>query len=426
MLLCVDAGAQPDLRDGWQDVLDAFDAVTPLVDDALPGLAFLEMHGIAGDASRWMSQTRNVLASFGCTARLGVGINKIAALGAAYAGDGTVCSRGDERALLAPLPLTVLQLEPEIVERLTLLGIDSLGDLAELPHGPFVRRFGKASSRWHELARGIDHRPFLPRVRVVAIEAAILGEGRVADEAQVFFALRMLLTRICGDLSCCGKRAGALHLALELDDASACAYDVPLSTPTADERTIFDMLRAKLEGATFHAPIVGLKLQARQLEEGGEEQALFDGDDVDPQRVAVAIARLEAMLGERVGRAQTREAHVLEERFTYEPFITARHPEPFDSLRSLRINSSRRTKGTLTPQLRLLEVREIEVVMCGGEPMRVDYKAVVRCAGPWRISERPFTDAPVTRDEYDVALDDGSFARIYRQGSRWYLRGVYE
>ena len=272
MLLCVDAGAQPDLRDGWQDVLDALDAVTPLIDDARPGLAFLEMHGIAGDPPRWMAQTRSVLAAFGCTARLGVGVNKMASFGAAYAGDGTVCAEGGERALLAPLPLTLLELEPEIVERLTLLGIDCLGDLAELPHGPFVRRFGKASSRWHELARGIDRRPFLPRVRGVAIEAAMLGEGRVADEAQVFFALRMLLSRICGDLTCCGKRAGALHLALELDDASTCAYDVPLSTPTADERTIFDMLRAKLEGATFDAPIVGLRLQARQLEEGGEDK----------------------------------------------------------------------------------------------------------------------------------------------------------
>ncbi len=30
------------------------------------------------------------------------------------------------------------------------------------------------------------------------------------------------------------------------------------------------------------------------------------------------------------------------------------------------------------------------------------------------------------RDEYDVVLEDGTFARIYRQGSHWYLRGVYE
>jgi hypothetical protein len=32
----------------------------------------------------------------------------------------------------------------------------------------------------------------------------------------------------------------------------------------------------------------------------------------------------------------------------------------------------------------------------------------------------------VTRDEYDVVLEDGTFARIYHQGAHWYLRGVYQ
>src|ERR1700758_1535140 len=30
----------------WNDMLDALDAVTPLVDDAAPGIAYLDMHGI--------------------------------------------------------------------------------------------------------------------------------------------------------------------------------------------------------------------------------------------------------------------------------------------------------------------------------------------------------------------------------------------
>ncbi len=33
---------------------------------------------------------------------------------------------------------------------------------------------------------------------------------------------------------------------------------------------------------------------------------------------------------------------------------------------------------------------------------------------------------PVTRDEYDVVLENGTFARIYHQGSHWYLRGIYD
>jgi hypothetical protein len=285
-----------------------------------------------------------------------------------------------------------------------------------LPHGPFVRRFGPAATQWHELARGVDCRPFIPRSHAVAIEASIFGEGRAGDEAQVFFALRMLLARICADLECCGKRAGSLRLSIELEDAETCEFDVPLAMPTAQERTLFDMLRAKLEGATFEAPIVGLRLQALQLEEGGEAQGLFSADDCDPQRVAVTIARLEAVLGESVARASTREAHRLEERFTYEPFkVPARSKQPLPK---------KQERADLVPQLRLLQVREVPVQLRAGEPAIVDRQAVRQCAGPWRIAERAFT--AMTRDEYDVVLENGTFARIYRQGSHWYLRGVYE
>jgi hypothetical protein len=412
MLLCVEV----DFPELWEEMLDALDAVSPLIDDVRPGLAFLEMHGIAGDARAWMAQARRVLSGFGSALRLGAGSNKIVARAAAYVADGSICELGSECELLTLLPLTLLDVEPEIVERLALLGIERLGDLAQLPHGPFVRRFGAAAASWHELACGIDRRPFVPRSRAVAIEASVFGEGRAVDEAQVFFALRMLLMRVCADLARCGKRAGALHLALELEDAETCTFDVPLAMPTANERTMFDMLRAKLEGATFESAIVGLRVQARQLEEGGEAQALFSADDFDPQRVAVTIARLEAMLGQRIARATTREAHRLEERFAYEQFESPRKAM-FDRTEAPR---------ELVPQLRLLEVREIAVELRAGEPAMVDQQAVMQCVGSWRIAERAHTPSPVARDEYDVVLEDGTFARIYRQNAHWYMRGVYE
>jgi protein ImuB len=412
VLLCVEVESPLP----WEEMLDLLDAVSPLIDDVRPGLAFLDMHGIVGDPRAWIDQTRATLAAFGSTRRLGAGSNKIAARAAAYVADGGICEPGAEGELLAPLPLKLLDIEPATIERLTLLGIERLGDLAALPHGPFVRRFGVKATHWHDLARGIDRRPFVPRARAIAIEASIFGEGRAVDEAQVFFALRLLLARVCADLERGGKRAGALHLALELEDAQACTFDVPLATPTAHERTMFDIMRAKLEGATFDSAVVGVCVQARRLEEGGEAQALFGADDFDPQRVAVTIARLEAALGEDVVRATTREAHLLEERFTYQPF-------------ELPAKAMLRTAPApceLVPQLRLLEVREVAVELRAGEPATVDRQTVVRCVGPWRIAERAFAPAPVTRDEYDVVLSDGTFARIYRQGSQWYLRGVYE
>jgi len=421
MLLCLNAAGDwstGDLqaRALWEEMLDELDAVSPLIEDVRPGLAFLDMHGAAGEAPAWIERTHALLARFGIPMRLGVGANKMVARAAAYVADGSVCRAGGERTLLEPLSLALLEIDPKTIERLRLLGIDSLGDLARLPHGPFVRRFGKAAAHWHALARGIDPRPFEPRGHAVAIEAAIFGEGRATDEAQVLFALRVLLARVCADLERCGKRAGALRLEIELEDADTQSMDVPLAMPTAHERTMFEMLRAKLAGSTFASGIVGLRVRALRLEEGGEAQALFAADDLDPQRVAITIARLEAVLGESIARARTREAHVLEDRFVYEPFAPP----------AKAMFAPTYPEGELVPQLRLLEIREVPVELRGGAPAVVGQQAVLECVGPWRVAERAYVPAPVTRDEYDVVLEDGTFARIYRQGTHWYVRGVYE
>ncbi len=405
-------------RSLWHEILDALDAVSPLIDDVRDGIAFLDMRGISGDPETWMAQVREIVGRFQMPLRTGCGANKFCAFAATWIADGTVLEEEGAADRLRPLPLEVLELDPSAQERLRLLGITTLGELAKLPHGPFVRRFGRVAARWHEWARGIDRTPFEPRGHAVSIEAVMFGEGQAEDEAQVFFALRVLLTRICSDLERCGKRASALQLHMELDNGDEAAIEVLLAAPTAQERSMLDVLRAKLEGMQFAAPIVGLHLRASRLEEGGEELALFASDDIDSQNVAVTLARLEAVLGEPALRARLRDAHPLEERFTYEPFGVPK-PDAF--------NTPVATATTIAPQLRLLNVREIDVRVHRGEPAFVGSppRAVMECAGPWRIEEGWFGGG-VTRDEYDVVLEDGEICRIYRQGTRWYLRGAYD
>jgi len=422
MLLCI--SLEPNLLN-WEHVLDELDALSPLVDGQQPGFAYVEMRGIAGSVQAWMERARALLRPFEVPVRLGAGPNKFCARAAAYIGDGTFCEIGGGRALVAPLPLELLGIERNAIERLRLLGIGSLGDLARLPHGPFVRRFGPEAACWHDWARGIDRTPFVPRAHAVAIEASVFGEGRTQDEAQVLFALRMLLARIGTDLERCGKRAGALKVEIELENGETRGFEIALAAATASERAMFDVVRAKLEGATFPAAIVGLSVQALRLEEGGEAVPLFAADDLDPQTVAVALARLEAALGEPVVRARTVPAHALERRFVYDRFEPPKR-EMFETPK-LPVQTE------LVPQLRLMEVREIAVEIRGGEPAFVNLchpersrgSAVRECAGPWRIEEGWVSDA-IVRDEYDVLLESGALYRIYRLGAHWYLRGAYD
>lgn len=407
----------------WDDMLDALDAVSPLVDGQEPGVAFLEMAGIPGAPADYLSRAHRALLGYGLPVRAAFAPNKFVARAAAVIADGTICGEGEERALVAPLPLRVLAIDPRALERLRLLGIRTLGELAALPYGPFVRRFGGAGATWHERARGIDRTPFLPRAHAVAIEATLFGEGTAEVEAQVVFALRVLIDRVCADMECLGKRAGALALELELENGEVRTREIGLARPTAQARSMLDVLRANLEGITFEAPVIGLRVRALRLEEAGEALPLFrSADDLDPQTIAVTLARLEAALGEPARRARGVRAYALEEQFAYAPFSASFEPVPQEDAGDAVPRSS-----AMIPQLQLLEVREIEVRTVGGAPAFVGSppRAVLECAGPWRIEESWYA-TPLARDEYDVLLDGGALYRIYRQGENWYLRGSYD
>jgi hypothetical protein len=271
----------------WRDMLDAFDALSPLVEDARPGLAYLDMHGVPGDLPAWRDRVHAIAAS---DVAVGLGPNRFCARAAAWIGDGTRIDESDACARLRPLPLDVLEADRDAIERLHLLGVTTLGALAALPHGPFVRRFGPIAAVWHDAARSIDRTPLRPRAHAIAIEAAMLGEGSAESEAAVFFALRVLIARICENLERCGKRASALEVEIELESADRTRIEVQLAAATAQEREMLDVLRAKFEGMSFSSPICGLRLRALGLEEGGESMPLLRGDDID--RAAVALVRV--------------------------------------------------------------------------------------------------------------------------------------
>jgi protein ImuB len=420
----------------WAEVLQALDAASPVVEDDGLGRAFLEMHGIAGQPAGWIAAVRGVLrqaqdrlqAGFDLPARVALGPNRFVAHAAAWRGDGIVCPSerpGDPAAFLAPLPLDLLPIDAGTLERLRLLGVTTLGELAALPHGPFVRRFGTAAAEWHDLARGLDERPLRPRPRALRIDRALYGEGEASSEEQVLFALRTLVGRVVDDLSAAGKRAGRLVLRLDCEDGETRELTTRVAQPTAVPSTLFELLRARLEGVVLTAPVVGLRLAAEELASGGVELSLFAASDPDPDAIGVVLARLDAVLGEGSAlRARVVDGPRIERRYVLEPFTL----EPLASCGPRAEPPALPAAATM--QLRIVEPYAIDVRVIGGAPRFVGSppQQVVELAGPWRAEEHwPM----LVRDEYDVCLDDGALLRIAREDSpagdgAWSVRGVYD
>ncbi|MGH7729531.1 MAG: hypothetical protein ACREM2_12195 [Vulcanimicrobiaceae bacterium] len=420
----------PAARDLWERALERLEWASPLVADRGEGTAVLEMRGIPGGSRRWFASIREAFADDPDLAalplRVALGPNPFVAGAAAAVRDGTIVEEAAAAAFLAPLPLAVLGLPPALEERLALLGIATLGALAALPHGPFVRRFGPAAAGWHALAQGIDERPFVPRPRRLRIERARFGEGAAEREEQLLFALRGLVAELAGDLAAAGMRAGALGLELECEDGACVALPVAVAQPTAAAETLFDLVRARLETTTLAAPVVGLRLRAERLEAGGGERSLFAAGDPEPERVAVALARLEASDAGAALRARVVPAHRPEARAHYEPF----------SARGLERRPGAPRAATNDPHAtlvyRVLEPRAIEVRLRAGLPAQVEGRAVLEVAGPWRVDEAWWAEAldsarrPLAHDAFDVLLEDGRLCRIVREGTRWSLAGCYD
>lgn len=411
----------------WNEVLEALDASSPLVEDDELGRAFVEMQGIAGDVGGWFAAVRGALAGFDLPVRLGFGLNRFVSRIAAWRGDGTACE-SDPAAFLAPLPLELLEIDPGAIERLRLLGVKTLGELAALPHGPFVRRFGSEAATWHARARGIDERPLRPRPRALRVDRTLYGEGEASSEEQVLFALRTLVGWVVDDLSAAGKRVGRLVLQLECEDGETRELATRVAQPTAVPATLFELLRARLEGVVLTAPVVGLRLAAEELASGGVALSLFAASDPDPDAIGIVLARLDAALGTgNALRARVLDGSRIERRFALEPFTieTLTPPGPRPEPPPL--------PATATLQLRIVEPRPVEVRLHRGAPRFVGTPPhpVVELAGPWRVEEgwwKPATGegTPLARDEYDVCLDDGSLLRIAREGATWSVRGVYD
>jgi protein ImuB len=395
----------------WHDMLDALDAVSPLVDDSGEGTAYLDMRGVDGEPQRWIARALRELQDFDLPVRAAVGPNKFLARASTYASDGNI----------GALPIEVLEIDPRTVERLHLLGVTRLEELAKLPHGPFVRRFGKEAASWHDRARGIDPTPLRPRPHELQIGAAAFGEGSAEQEEQVYFALRVLAERVCSDLSRAGKAATLVQMTFECENGDVHETGVGFAQATAEPRTMLDVMRAKLEGMTFGSPITGLRLQAMQLEECGAVATLFGQNQTDPQALAVVLARLQAATNRPARRARIRPSPQLKARFVYEEFTVL----PSKGIAGVCRGAQQPAVCGSRPQLRLLAVREIDVEIRGNRPLSVGARKVVDCAGPWRVDDGWF-EQPVIRDEYDVLLDDGMLCRIYRQGEHWYLRGAYD
>ncbi|WP_310961163.1 DNA polymerase Y family protein [Nocardioides terrisoli] len=313
-LVVCDADPARDLR-AFEPVLAAVERLRPGVAPLRPGLLAVRSPGrfYGGDEHAAAVLTQELVEQGVWDVRTGVADDLFTAEQAArQAGvqDCVVVPEGGAADFLRGLPLEVLADGPEGAEMVGLLrrlGLGVLGDLAALPAGDVLNRFGRHGARLHRLVRGDAPAPLPTRTPPPELACEIAFEPPLESAEAVCFSVRRTAERFVAQLGERDLVCTVVDLAVETDRGTV------TSRRWAHARwfgaaDLVDRVHWQLQAVgpartsppghsdVLDGPVARVRFAPETVEPAGDHaDALWGGGTDD--RVERGIARVQAMIG---------------------------------------------------------------------------------------------------------------------------------
>lgn len=299
-------------------VMALFHSITPLVEPLSLDEAFLDVSGALrrlGSPTAIAELIRaRVFDEQRITCSVGVASTKFIAKLAStqIKPDGLLVVPADQiTAFLHPLPVGALWgVGERTEERLTSLGLRTVGDLAHTPVDTLVRALGPASGqRLHDLAWGRDDREVVPD----AAEKSIGNEETFARDVDDPEVIAREILRLAQKVAARARRheirGRTVVLKVRFADFTTITRSRTLDTATDVGQVIYDTavdLYAALRLQRARIRLVGVRLEGLVDLEDSAEQLLFDdgltASPVDRRAAEVAADRLRDRFGHDVVR----------------------------------------------------------------------------------------------------------------------------
>ena len=245
------------------------------------GQAYLDLHTVATTRQQVLPLAvelgRQVRIALGSDLQPSIGwdhgkFTARAAAGMASPGRARLVSREDEVSFLSPLSVKLLPISVEAKQELHWLGIDTLGQFAQLPALAVVQRFGAAARMAHQWAQGHDPRPVHNNVRAqfVPLTTTIDPPTGLLDPVleALLALLRPRLDALALELAGCRKLQVDMHF---LDGASRILH-VPFVTAVGQEATLRTTLTHHLQRLNWSAEVERLVVTSLETGELPAEQ----------------------------------------------------------------------------------------------------------------------------------------------------------
>jgi DNA polymerase-4 len=191
-------------------------------------------------AERLQDQVRQEV---GLSSSLGVSTNKLVAKIASNRdkpGGLTVVAPGEEADFLAPLPVRALWgIGPVTARKLTALGIETVGQLAEQRESDLTTLLGRQAVGIARRAKGIDHRAVITERDVKSVSQERTFDRDISDGRVLQGHLHRLSGMVAHRLKRAEVEAGTIAIKVRYADFSTFSRQMRLMAPTDQEDHIY-------------------------------------------------------------------------------------------------------------------------------------------------------------------------------------------
>ncbi len=341
----------------------------------------------------------------------------------------TLAAPGEERFKLAAIPITALfshdiPIDPKLLQILHRWGLKTCEDLASLPEIGIAERLGAPGVYLRNLACGTVERPLRVPASLTSYEERRELEHPLHLLEPLLFLLGSVLNDLCRRLRSQSMAARSLEAHFELEQREPYRCELEFPVPITESTALLKLLQLHLERHSPSAPVVAFTLRVEPATPQRIQHGFFIPPAPPADKLQITLARIAAMVGkENVGTPallNTRRPDAFELR-PYHPPGAQTSAETPEARQTLHL-AMRLFRPALPARVRLAAATPQDVRAPGVKG------SVLRCAGPWKTSGEWWASTAWSRQEWDVALDDGALYRIYQEieSREWYVHAVYD
>ncbi len=416
------------------EVLRALQNVSPSVQEESAGVYFVDTSGLnllykseKGLARKIISAVRTKL----LPVKVGIAKNKFLARVAAeisQSSDFTIVTAGTEMKFLKDIPIGCLDVSGQVLEKLTELGIETIGEVSNFSRSEMALRFKLEGTKLSRNSRGDDPELFSPESLPDKLSRRIVLTYSICRIDVILSHVGRLLDELLGKIGKSGYTTDSVIVDLRLEDRNRISFRAALDRPSTNAQKFIRQIRHELDKQKPASGVNEIRLTIPKALPQISEQLEFRN-----KRGGAGILTL----GNLINLPDFRKLCLPESRDSFLPEMNFRLAPVSSSLKKKGgINRGNEWNHPyamgLISGLRLLQKpKETEVISEGGVPRAIVIESISReirrSLGPWQISGG-WWDKGFDRFYYEIETSDRKLYLLFYDNvsSRWFIHGIFD